>query len=158
MTLNLSDGASQGTAGPLTGVRSVGNIPAMMKKEKGELSPRLQGEDLVPAYSKFKAAFESLLEGQDFSKKKKETLQKMSKEQKWTLLTQYKDSTLYLLVCWHPRTPLSYNPYKFVQKKDVGSPNFSLRRNKPIVFRNPKDFCAALTSTLTVHICHSSCS
>ncbi len=103
--------------------KSAGSIPALIKKEKDKDKDRdkekdkdkekssmvealsflgvlisTAGEDLIPAYSKFKGAFESLLEGQDFSKKKKEHLQRMSKEQKWSLLTQYRDSTLHLLV------------------------------------------------------------
>lgn len=53
--------------------------------------------ELVPTYSKFKGAFNSLLDEQDFSTKKKEILKKMSTEQKWNLLTQYKGSTLELL-------------------------------------------------------------
>ena len=51
----------------------------------------------IPSFSKFKFAFDSLLEEQDFSKKKKEMLKKLPETEKWTLLTQYKGSTLELL-------------------------------------------------------------
>ena len=128
MTVHLSEGPAlhNSTSGPLNITKSAGSIPSMLKRDKTclshlhLLSPLLSSppslpfsllpslsffstnlstaEDLIPAYSKFKGAFESLLEGQDFSKKKRELLQRMSKEQKWSLLTQYKDSTLHLLV------------------------------------------------------------
>eukprot|EP00339_Tiarina_fusa_P027646 CAMPEP_0117020722 /NCGR_PEP_ID=MMETSP0472-20121206/15722_1 /TAXON_ID=693140 ORGANISM="Tiarina fusus, Strain LIS" /NCGR_SAMPLE_ID=MMETSP0472 /ASSEMBLY_ACC=CAM_ASM_000603 /LENGTH=329 /DNA_ID=CAMNT_0004726015 /DNA_START=1026 /DNA_END=2012 /DNA_ORIENTATION=- len=62
------------------------------KKEKSK-----DAETGVPSYSTFKFAFDSLLEQQDFSKKKKEMLKKMSEKEKWSLLNQYKGSTLELL-------------------------------------------------------------
>lgn len=51
----------------------------------------------VPSFSKFKFAFDSLLEEADFSKQKKTVLKKMPDNEKWKLLTQYKGSTLDML-------------------------------------------------------------
>jgi len=73
----------------------------------------------IPSYSKFKYAFERMLvraflfgmlalpvahtdvtlqTQQDFSTKRQETLKKLPPNQKWKLLTQYKGSTLEMLV------------------------------------------------------------
>ncbi|KYQ92217.1 RasGEF domain-containing protein [Tieghemostelium lacteum] len=62
-----------------------------------QLSQIPLSDNNVPSFSKFKPVFEQLLEDQDFSKKKRENLQKLSKQEKWNLLLQYKNSTLKML-------------------------------------------------------------
>ena len=56
------------------------------------------GSDPAPQFKQFKNAFENLLEQQDFSKQKQDMLMKMPDDQKWSLMKQYKGSTLDLIV------------------------------------------------------------
>eukprot|EP00013_Stygamoeba_regulata_P005514 CAMPEP_0177637074 /NCGR_PEP_ID=MMETSP0447-20121125/4778_1 /TAXON_ID=0 /ORGANISM="Stygamoeba regulata, Strain BSH-02190019" /LENGTH=1732 /DNA_ID=CAMNT_0019138979 /DNA_START=143 /DNA_END=5342 /DNA_ORIENTATION=+ len=60
-------------------------------------STSTMSHDPAMPFSKFKGAFDNLLEEQDFSNKKREALKKLPAQEKWALLTQYKGSTLELL-------------------------------------------------------------
>ena len=52
----------------------------------------------APSFSKYKVAFDNLLQDGDFSKNKKEEISKLPNSQKWDMLKQYKSSTLDMLV------------------------------------------------------------
>ena len=52
----------------------------------------------APSFSKYKVAFDNLLQDGDFSKNKKEEISKLPNSQKWEMLKQYKSSTLDMLV------------------------------------------------------------
>jgi hypothetical protein len=52
----------------------------------------------APSFSRFKVAFDNLLQDGDFSKTKKEEITKLPNNQKWEMLKQYKSSTLDMLV------------------------------------------------------------
>ncbi|KAF2076346.1 hypothetical protein CYY_002352 [Polysphondylium violaceum] len=83
---------------------STGYTPPTSSASSSSSSSSLSTSDgSIPSYSKFKGTFDQLLEEQDFSKKKRETLNKLSKEQKWNLLLQYKNSTLKMLSLKNPQ-------------------------------------------------------
>eukprot|EP01132_Coremiostelium_polycephalum_P007586 gene7586-9327_t len=92
----------------------------------------------IPSFSKFKGSFDQLLEEQDFSKKKRESLQKLSKEQKWNLLLQYRNSTLKMLNFKTPATPKPSN--SIINSLSVGSKD---QHPKPL-FNSGKFFCENL--------------
>ena len=60
-----------------------------------------EDDDKIPPYSTFKAAFETLLDEQDFSRKRRGFMEDLSKEDKWSMIAQYKWDTLDMLVYLH---------------------------------------------------------
>eukprot|EP01103_Thecamoeba_quadrilineata_P010189 TRINITY_DN2125_c1_g2_i1.p1 TRINITY_DN2125_c1_g2~~TRINITY_DN2125_c1_g2_i1.p1 ORF type:complete len:1272 (+),score=274.58 TRINITY_DN2125_c1_g2_i1:40-3855(+) len=112
-------------------------LPLLVSKDRTDdmISPRRSKKpekktvtgDLPPV-EKFKDFFRLFLDQQDFSKKRREVLKKMTPENKWMLMTQYKDSTLDLL-------KMSSGP----NTKEGGS-NIKSKAKE----RSPKDYLALL--------------
>lgn len=120
--------------------------PTPAKKKSSSFTLRLSkskndvgDEDRIPPYATFKAAFESLLDEQDFSIRRRESLGDLSKEEKWAMIAQYKWDTLDLLKKGNAS-----------QKSARNEQFFTLRRGsiaKPTL-KTPKEFIGALSEIM----------